>query len=304
MKRFAIILLMSMMLGGASWAKSYKADKAFLRDGIHRVMTANIRVTGLPADEQPGLRWDDRKDLMISLMRKYNPDIIQMQEVIYDSYLYCKQQLHDYFAFGFEGPEMDPYTEGYHLIAKNVIFFRKSRYEFISAGCYWLSDQPTIGGSISWQSMRARHCNWVRIRDKVSGKEFRLLDIHLDHKVNEAKVEQAKMIVKEADQYDKDFVQILCGDFNSRKWQDPVMVFTQSTWTDVYDKLHNGVEFGPTAHAFKGPEYKPKNPKNVGRIDFIMTKGPVKALQCEVITDKPNNIWPSDHYFLYSDLQF
>ena len=86
------------------------------QSAVHRVMSANIRVTGLEADEVDGRRWDDRKQYMIDVIRSYTPDVVMMQEVIYDSYEYCKQQLDDYFAFGFEGPEMDPYTEGYHFI--------------------------------------------------------------------------------------------------------------------------------------------------------------------------------------------
>ena len=92
---------------------------------IHRVMSANIRITGLADDANTPNEWDNRKEYMIDVIRSYKPDVVMMQEVIYDSYAYCKKELKEYFAFGFEGPEMDPYTEGYHLIGKNVIFLRK-----------------------------------------------------------------------------------------------------------------------------------------------------------------------------------
>ncbi|MBQ9138729.1 MAG: endonuclease/exonuclease/phosphatase family protein [Alistipes sp.] len=262
----------------------------------HRIMSANIRITGLEADEVDGRRWDDRKRYMIDIIRSYKPDVVMMQEVIYDSYAYCKQQLKEYYAFGFEGPEMDPYTEGYHLIGKNVIFLRKSRYEIVSAGCYWLSDDPTMAGSISWNTNRARHANWVRVVDKKTGKQLRLIDIHLDHKSKEAKLNQAKMIVREAAQYQDSFPQIICADMNSRKYEEQVVHFTTNGWTDCYDALHNGVEFGHTAHAFEGIN-RPQRPGK-GRIDYILTKGAAKALSCEVITDHKGNMYPSDHYFM------
>ena len=104
--------------------------------------------------------------LKIWCLKSYDADIICMQEVVYDSDAFMEENLKEYFAFGFPGPEMDPYTEGYHNIAKNVIFFRKSRYEFVSSGSYWLSETPLIAGSCSWNTNRARHCNWVRIRDR------------------------------------------------------------------------------------------------------------------------------------------
>ena len=180
-----------------------------------RVMTCNVRITGLPEDETAGRRWEDRRDACLKAIRMYRPDVICMQEVIYDSYNYFKEKFSDYVAYGFAGPEMDPYTEGYHFIGKNVIFFSKKRYEFVSSGCYWLSETPLAAGSCSWNTMRARHCNWVRLRDRKSGAEFRVLDIHLDHKSDDARREQMKMIVGECAQYAAGFPQVICGDFNS-----------------------------------------------------------------------------------------
>ena len=86
-----------------------------------RVMTCNVRITGLPEDETAGRRWEDRRDACLKAIRMYRPDVICMQEVIYDSYNYFKEKFSDYVAYGFAGPEMDPYTEGYHFIGKNVI---------------------------------------------------------------------------------------------------------------------------------------------------------------------------------------
>ena len=91
-----------------------------------RVMTCNVRITGLPEDDTAGRRWEDRRDACLKAIRMYRPDVICMQEVIYDSYNYFKEKFSDYVAYGFAGPEMDPYTEGYHFIGKNVIFFSKS----------------------------------------------------------------------------------------------------------------------------------------------------------------------------------
>jgi endonuclease/exonuclease/phosphatase family metal-dependent hydrolase len=263
-------------------------------------MSANIRITGLDADKNTIHEWDNRKEFMIDVIRSHKPDVIMMQEVIYDSYDYCRKCLKEYFAFGFEGPEMDPYTEGYHLIGKNVIFFRKSRYELVSAGCYWLSDDPTIAGSICWETNRARHANWVRVKDKKTGKELRLIDIHLDHKSQLAKLNQAKMIVREAAQYQESFPQIICADFNSRKYEEQVKHFTENGWTDCYDALHSGVEFGHTAHSFEGLK-RPQRPGK-GRIDYILTKGAAKATSCEVITDHKGDLYPSDHYFMIAQI--
>ena len=264
----------------------------------HNLMSCNIRITGLEADEVDGRRWDDRKDVCLKVIKSRKPDIICMQEVIYESYAYMKKKLSGYIAFGFEGPEMDPWTEGYHLIGKNVIFFKKSRYELVSEGCYWLSETPTIGGSSSWETSRARHCNWVRLRDRKTGKVFRVLDTHLDHINSLAKTEQTKVIVAETAQYADDFPQLLFGDFNSGIKDEPYALLTAAGWQDVYEAVHGQGETGFTAHGWKFDRKKGR------RIDFIYTRGGVQALESEIVKDAPSGIYPSDHYFLWAKVQF
>lgn len=143
-----------------------------------------------------------RRDACLKAIRMYRPDVICMQEVIYDSYNYFKEKFSDYVAYGFAGPEMDPYTEGYHFIGKNVIFFSKKRYEFVSSGLLLAVGNPACRRA----AVRGTRCapataTGLRLRDRKSGAEFRVLDIHLDHKSDDARREQMKMIVGECAQY-------------------------------------------------------------------------------------------------------
>lgn len=272
---------------------------------IHRVMTCNIRIAGLPDDDSiPGRKWEDRRDVMLKVILSRKPDIVCTQEVIYKSYAYMKAKMKGYQSYGFAGPEMDPYTDGYHFIGKNVIFWKSDRYEFVSSGCYWLSDHPEIGGSVAWGTARARHCNWVRLRDKSSGVEFRVMDIHLDHISEAARQAQMKMAVAEAAQYASDFPQILCGDFNSGITSVAVKCLHEAGWNDSYEAIHGAEEVGYTAHNFKGPDRYKGTDKIGRRIDFIFSHGPVKSLDSEILKDCVNGIYPSDHYFMYSDLEF
>ena len=265
----------------------------------HNVMTCNIRIAGLDADEVDGRRWDDRKDICLQVIKSRKPDIICMQEVIYESYDYLKQKLTGYIGFGFEGPEMDPYTGGYHLIGKNVIFFSKQRYELIAEGCYWLSETPHIGGSISWDSARARHCNWVRLRDRKTGRQFRVLDTHLDHITDAAKAKQTEVIIKEAAQYAEGFPQILCGDFNSGIKDVTYALLTEAGWKDAYETLNGHDETGYSCHGWKFDR-----PKKGRRIDFIYYTPGIEVLDAEIVKDHPRDIYPSDHYFIYAKLKF
>lgn len=280
---------------------AFTASAGSQRQYIHRIMSCNIRIAGLEADDTiPGRKWEDRRDVMLKVIESRNPDIICTQEVIYKEYAFLKDNLKGFSSYGFVGPEMDPYTDGYHLIGKNVIFWNKKRYEFISAGNYWLSDTPEIGGSMSWGTARARHCNWVRLKDRKSGAEFRVLDLHLDHISEEARQAQMDFVIKEASQYAGDFPQIICGDFNSGITSVSLRSLHSAGWDDTYEKIHGDSEVGFTCHSFKGPE----RTKKLGhRIDFIFSHGPIVAKDSEIVKDCVNGIWPSDHYFIWADVK-
>ena len=262
--------------------------------GEYRIMSCNIRITGLPDDAPyPERIWENRRNFCVATVLGRQPDIFCLQEVIYDSYDYFREKATKYAAFGFVGPEMDPYSEGYHLIGKNVIFFRKDRYELVGSGCYWLSDEPLIGGSMSWGTNRARHCNWVRLRDRRTGRDLRILDTHLDHKSDSARREQIKIIVRECAQYDSAFPQILCGDFNADTSSAPITyIHAQDGWAEMYEDMHNGDASVPTFHAFRGPDHRGHH------IDFIFHRGHVRTLSCDIVKDHKGNMYPSDHYFL------
>lgn len=262
------------------------------------VISANIRVA-LKTDVEKGVGWNSRKELVFEVIRDQNPDIICLQEVLEVQNEDFKEAFPQFFSFGYEGPEMDTHTDGeYHLIAKNPILFNTTKYEFISGGTFWLSEQPHLGGSMAWETARARHVNWVRLKEKESAKVFRVLNTHFDHVSNEAKQNSAEMILEESDQYPENFPQILAGDFNSDVTSSPIRSI-RNKWKDSYSILNKEVDPGFTVHGFVGPKALTKK----GKVDFIFYRGPVKSTQAAVIKDNKDGVYPSDHYFVSAKLR-
>jgi len=266
---------------------------------LHRILTCNIRVA-LPEDDEKGVGWSSRKDSCTAIIRAQKPDIIGFQEVIEPQMEDLKTAFPDFIAFGFEGPEMDAHPVGYHGIAKNPILFSKERYEMLAAGEYWLSETPLQAGSISWNSARARHANWVRLRDKKSGKDFRFINLHLDHKSQDARENQIKIVVNEANQYAPNYPQVLTGDFNSSAANAVYGIIKENDWQDSYTVLHGDREPGYTVHQFQGEHYEKKETGK--KIDFIFYRGNVKTTAATIIKDSKNGRYPSDHYFVSAAL--
>ena len=274
---------------------SRKADTGF------RVLSCNIRVD-LPEDNVKGQGWQHRREACIQVIKKQNADLIGFQEVLRNQFLDLKNELKDYFAFGFDGPEMDKFKEGYHGIAKNPILFSKKRFELITAGGYWLSETPLIAGSISWGSARARNCSWVRLLDKKMNKEIRLINLHLDHVSNEAKLAQIKLVLEEAAQYQDDFPQIITGDFNNGYGAGLYPEIINAGWKDSYVLSNGDAKPEGTTNAFR-PDDAERNAK-AKKIDFIFIKGPLNASKSVIIKDRWKNIVPSDHWFLSANINY
>ena len=268
------------------------------KTGYHRIMTCNIRVA-LDEDEAKGVGWSARKDICIKIIKDKKPDIIGLQEVLKIQADDFRKNFSSYQLFGFEGPEMDAHTTGYHGIAKNPILFSKERYELLTGGTYWLSETPLVAGSKSWDTARARHANWIRIRDKKTGKELRVVNLHLDHVSAEAKIQQAKMVVDESAQYQPGYIQLLTGDFNTKYNSKVLESVRTGGWKESYETIHGEGEAGFTGHAFEGINYE-KGPSK-GRIDYIWYKGETKPVNAAIIKDAVNGKYPSDHFFMQAD---
>ncbi len=265
-----------------------------------KVLTCNIRVD-LEEDAAKGLGWKDRREACLAVIKKQKADLIGFQEVLKGQFLDLKESLKDYFAFGFDGPEMDAFKEGYHGIAKNPILFSKKRFELLAASAYWLSETPLKAGSLSWGSARARNAVFVRLLDKKTNKEIRLTNLHLDHVSNEAKEGQIKVVLEEAAQYQSDFPQILTGDFNvgmdSKVYRDVIA----AGWKDSYVQVKGNETPEGTTHGFKGND---PNRKKSKKIDFIFLNGPLKAIDSNIIKDRYKGVLPSDHYFVSAVLEY
>ena len=99
-------------------------------------------------------------------------------------------------------------------------------------------------------------------------------------------------------QYADGFPQIICGDFNSGIENAPVACLRDAGWEEAYEAVHGPGEAGFTYHGFNGPDYRKKHAR---RIAFIFVRGNLQPVAAEILRDKVDGLYPSDHYFLMSD---
>lgn len=268
--------------------------------GTHRVLSANILLAS-PANESKPTGWAHRRAFAVQTMKHYNPDIICLQEVLKGQAEDMAAAFPDFHHFGFPDAFMDKNSVGYHGLAKNLVLFRKDRYDLMALGNFWLSETPLIAGSRSWDSQSPRHVNWVRLKDRATGRQFRVASTHLDHRGQTARENAAKMLNEEAAHYASDFPQILGGDFNAPRENPAIKILEEGGWVSAYTAVHGPDDPGKTFHNLLGPKHNPKVAGN--KIDFIFTRGAAKPVQAVILKDHENGRYPSDHYFLLADIE-
>ena len=148
-----------------------------------RIITCNIR-TSLAADGDNN--WDHRKELCRDVIASHKPDIICFQEMTAKQHSYLASELEH---FSWVGTTDEPAGDR----PVNSIFYRSSHLCATSVGGYWLSKTPHIAGTRSWQSAGVRLVTWAVLKTKRHDREFRIVNTHLDHKIQNARVGQARM---------------------------------------------------------------------------------------------------------------
>jgi endonuclease/exonuclease/phosphatase family metal-dependent hydrolase len=248
------------------------------------ILTCNVRYFGAKDGENG---WVYRKGLCADVIRSRQPDVFCCQEVSVEQFADLSAVFPDYDSFG-----MVDEPVGRH--PQNAIFYHRATYRRISAGGYWLSETPHIPGSRSWDSACVRLANWLRLEDRATGAEFRVINTHLDHVSQPARENQARLIVEDTAAYPAIYPQLLTGDMNADCTNACILTLKRGGWADTYAAVHGAENPGHTFHAFRGPSFV----SQIGKMDWVFARGAVNVTAAEIVADARDGRFPSDHYFV------
>lgn len=252
--------------------------------GLHRIVTANILLT-LPEQKGTPYDWDaGRREVCLNVLKAQQGHIYCLQEVGDVQNHQLVEAFPDFGAYGFVGPVSDKHKKRFKAI-RNLILYSRERYRLVAANSYTLSETPIIDGSHFPGVPLGRHVNWVRLEDRATGRQFRVLNTHWSLTA-ETRLKEAQIIAAEAAQYLPDFPQVLCGDLNSPAGSEEHKPLDAAGWKDMY------------ATATKKQEQVSGR-----RIDHILAHGLVKAVAARWFRETVNGVPPSDHPFVWADVE-
>ena len=272
----------STALLSAAAAPSVLSDEAppAVPEALH-VMTYNLRY----ASDKGPTRWPVRRPLIAELLRTHNPDLIGTQEGLYPQ---LKDIAADLPHLGWIGLGRDGGSHGEFM----AVFYRRDRLEPLEFEHFWLSDTPDVMGSSTWGNSNRRMVTWVRFEDRRTRRIFQFWNTHFDHENENARQKSAALVAQRIARVPDSIPVILGGDFNavsgaSRSYE---ILTREAGLTDTWHAAKERT--GADANSFN--DFKPLV-RASQRIDWILLRASARILSAAVITDRIQDMWPSDH---------
>jgi len=106
------------------------------------------------------------------------------------------------------------------------VLWRADRFELADHGHFWLSSRPDVPGSKDHERAVVRMATWARVVERGSGQPVFVLNTHLDHRVEAARVEGATQIRAALDDLVGDEPVVVTGDLNARPEDEAYAVLT------------------------------------------------------------------------------
>lgn len=253
-------------------------------------MTFNIRLD--VASDGPNA-WSHRKAMVAEVIRYEAPDLIGLQEVL----LHQKGDLEAALPhYAFAGVARDDGVEAGEF---SPVGWRRDRFEMLEAGTFWLSPTPDAPGK-AWDAAYPRIASWVFLRDKMSGRQLRVLNTHFDHVGTAARLNAARMIADWVARADAPV--IVMGDFNVSAGSEPYNVLATTRQSGLADarSITRTPPYGPPG-TFTGFDIAaaPDRP-----IDHIFVTEDFAVDGYAVLTQHWGGRLPSDHYPVVAKMEF
>ena len=276
-----------------------------------KVGSYNIRLSGVDGSADRGTpnAWMERKDDLVDLIRKLDLDVFGLQEVCPDQAAFLREKLSDYNFVG-EHRGADRISD-----EASPVCYRKSRFEALDKGTFWLSETPDVPGVIGWGAMCPRVCSYLILKDRVTGKKFCFANCHTDHKSAEAREKGMMLVIERMKKFGAGAPIIFTGDHNCREDEAPALAVSKvlkdalylsetepmGSWRSCNGWRWRDSEF-TISEALSLPvaERNAKsNAKKYGvRIDYIYVSDGVRVFDYETVNCSRfgKKLYPSDHF--------
>ena len=276
-------------------------------------MTFNVRFDSV---EDGVNSWPHRREQVLEIIRSHDPDLISLQEPDASQWADICTHLTGYSQFGV-------FDDDSGTIEPHGGLFRSSRFDGRNQGVFWLSETPSIPHSVSWEhDWEPRAAGWARLRDRETDRELVFAGTHFDTNAR-AWLPSAHVLHRELDAIAHGAPIIVAGDFNCAAGSEVHgYLLDHAGFRDVWYEAGYSDTGVLTFHGFTNRRHLPADPAardqwlraitggidklaHYGphvlahencRIDWILTRGALRAAEARIDYATDRRTPPSDHY--------
>jgi endonuclease/exonuclease/phosphatase family metal-dependent hydrolase len=264
-----------------------------------RIMSFNIRWQGKDKD---GVYHDSgfahRKPLVLDVLTKFGADIIGLQEASIEQRAELAPELPGFGMF--------PLSTG---AGDECILYRLGRFDLRGSGHEALRQEPEKAAT----NIGVRDFVWVYLHDRISGKRFYVLNLHLDHRSSERGRQLDGVLIGEWIRKRKfaDPV-ILTGDFNGNPDQPRYLYLTGqreyagengATVSIPVKMLDTFTVANPHAMYTGTGNSGYRGDKNRNQIDYVFVSSGSKVIGSSILYYHADGSYPSDHFPVLSEIE-
>ena len=229
-------------------------------------------------------RWELRKADLVDLVKKMDLDVFGLQEVCPDQAQYLRENLSEYEFVG-EHREADRRSG-----EASPVCYRKSRFEALKKGTFWLSETPDVPGLKGWGAACPRVCSYLILKDKVTGRRFCFANTHTDHVSALAREKGMLLIIERMREFGAGAPIVFTGDHNCGYDDAPAKAVRQV--------LRDARDLAEVAD--RGPQMTWHDWGKVTdmRLDYIYVSDGTRVFDFVTHDDRRlgTDLYPSDHF--------
>ena len=195
------------------------------------------------------------------------------------SLLHLPQYIEKYY-----GDEYEIFNKYRHAEEESApLLFRKSRFECVDKGYFWLSDTPNVE-SKGWDELYDcyRICMWAILEDKKTGGRYQVINTHFGFG-DRGQIKSVGLMREQARKYP--YPVIMMGDFNMKPEFKAYAEMTKD-FSDVNALTENDMRI--TYHGY--------NKDEGSHIDYFFINDGFEALEYQMLDKLIEGKFPSDHY--------
>lgn len=262
-----------------------------------KLMSFNVRFDGGNGNPSPSRdAWiaengEHRRDLAVRVVQDFDPDILGVQEALTNQIEDLREALpqHDFYGVGRD----DGHQAGEHC----GIYYRKSRFQPLAKGSFWLNEQADTPGTRFPETCCARVASWLVLQENESPEtQFLLINTHWDHQIQPAREFSAILIRERAEQLAEGRPLVILGDLNVTTDNPAFERLVKPSPGNPLQLIDSFRNRHPQPKPDEGTYHGFQGNTDGQRIDYILYTEQFTATDADILRFHQESRYPADHF--------